>query len=78
MVLTIDAWRAQRDLPAPLLAAAGFAVAVLLTPGQVLPTAMALFTAGLLIRYASGRRRRSAAPDHIRPALPAAVSVREG
>ncbi|MBB2914301.1 4-azaleucine resistance transporter AzlC [Streptosporangium becharense] len=60
VVLTIDAWRAQRDLPAPLLAAAGFAVAALLVPGQVLPAAMALFTVGVLARYAL--RRRALAP----------------
>ncbi len=61
VVLTIDAWRAQRDLPTPLLAGASFAVAALLAPGQLLPVAMGLFTASLLIRY--GLRRRTAAPQ---------------
>ncbi|MGW3346645.1 AzlC family ABC transporter permease [Nonomuraea rubra] len=57
VVLTIDAWRDRRDLPTPLLAAASFAAALLLTPGQLLPVAMGLFTAGLLIRYALRHRR---------------------
>lgn len=61
VVLTIDAWRARRDLPSPLLAAASFAVAVLLAPGQALPVAMGLFTAGLLVRYAL--RDRGASPE---------------
>ncbi|ACZ90522.1 AzlC family ABC transporter permease [Streptosporangium roseum] len=81
VVLTIDAWRAQRDLPAPLLAATGFAAAALLAPGQVLPVAMALFTAGLLVRYAVGRRTTApvpGGPDHDdRPMLAPAASARE-
>jgi 4-azaleucine resistance transporter AzlC len=78
VVLTIDAWRAQHDLPAPLLAAAAFAVAALLAPGQVLPVAMTLFTVGLLIRYAAHGRTAArasafASDDHDRlvPAAPA-------
>ena len=62
IVLTIDAWRARRDLPAPLMAAASFATAALLTPGQVLPVAMGLFTAGLLVRHALTRRDAAPAP----------------
>ncbi|MGW4794625.1 AzlC family ABC transporter permease [Nonomuraea sp. NPDC004297] len=61
VVLTLDAWRARRELPAPLLAAASFAAAVLLAPGQLLPVSMGLFTASLLVRYAL-RRRPAPAP----------------
>ncbi|MEV0383000.1 AzlC family ABC transporter permease [Nonomuraea sp. NPDC050643] len=63
VVLTIDAWRAQRDLPTPLLAAAAFALAALLAPGQALLVAMVLFTTGLLIRYALRRRATPTPPD---------------
>ncbi|WP_084259049.1 AzlC family ABC transporter permease [Microtetraspora malaysiensis] len=75
VVLTIDAWRTQRDLPAPLLAAASFALAALLTPGQVLPAAMALFTVSLLIRYALRHRAGSPAPDEHRHPVPAVPAV---
>ncbi|GAA2832852.1 AzlC family ABC transporter permease [Nonomuraea rubra] len=76
VVLTIDAWRDRRDLPTPLLAAASFAAAALLTPGQLLPVAMGLFTAGLLIRYALRHRRpiTPAAPTPApSPSSPAAL-----
>ncbi|WP_198653678.1 AzlC family ABC transporter permease [Actinocorallia populi] len=69
VVLTIDAWRARRDLPSPLLAAASFAVAALLIPGQALPVAMALFTAGLLARYALRDRGAPPAAADV-PAVP--------
>ncbi|MDX6741287.1 AzlC family ABC transporter permease [Actinocorallia sp. A-T 12471] len=57
VVLALDAWRARRDMPVPLMAAGSFAVAVLATPGQALLTAMILFTACLLARYALERRK---------------------
>ncbi|MEV0613559.1 AzlC family ABC transporter permease [Nonomuraea sp. NPDC050404] len=62
VVLTIDGWRAQRNLPTPLLAAASFAVAALLAPGQLLPVSMGLFTTALLIRYAL-RPHRPGTPE---------------
>ncbi|MGP4094175.1 AzlC family ABC transporter permease [Nonomuraea sp. KM90] len=78
VVLTIDAWRAQRDLPAPLLAAASFAVAALLAPGQLLLVAMPLYAASLLVRYALRRRPapgipapETPAPEPSAPAAPA-------
>lgn len=71
VVLALDAWRDHRDPPVPLLAAASFAAAALLTPGLVLPVAMALFTAGLLLRHALKRRTAPPAPDT--PAHPAPV-----
>ncbi|ROO88325.1 4-azaleucine resistance transporter AzlC [Actinocorallia herbida] len=51
VVLALDAWQARRELPVPLLAAASYAIAALVTPGQLLLTAMALFTGGLLLRH---------------------------
>jgi 4-azaleucine resistance transporter AzlC len=56
-VLAIDAFRARRDIPAPALAVACALTARLLFPGQLLLTAFALFTAGLLAGHAYRRNR---------------------
>jgi predicted branched-subunit amino acid permease len=54
-VLAVDAFRARRDIPTPVLALACALVARVLVPGQMLLAAFALFTAGLLARYACRR-----------------------
>ncbi|MBC6470420.1 AzlC family ABC transporter permease [Actinomadura alba] len=58
-VLAIDAFRARRDIPIPLLALACALVGRFAFPGQMLPAAFAIFTAGLLTRYAWTRRERA-------------------
>nr|SBO91219.1 Branched-chain amino acid transport protein azlC [Nonomuraea gerenzanensis] len=78
VVLTIDAWRDRRDLPTPLLAAASFAAAALLTPGRLLPVAMGLFTAGLLIRYALRHRRQPSKPATRQLPAPVPASASAG
>ncbi|MCD0451574.1 AzlC family ABC transporter permease [Actinocorallia sp. API 0066] len=77
VVLTLDAWRARRDPPVPLLAAASFAVAAALTPGTPLLTAMGLFTAGLLARHALARRKAArllVVPEALAVPVPAAAA----
>ncbi|WP_433470163.1 AzlC family ABC transporter permease [Spirillospora sp. CA-128828] len=57
-VLALDALRDLRgDLPIPVLALLSALAARLLFPGQVLLVAFALFTGGLLVRYATTGRR---------------------
>ncbi|MCW8376081.1 AzlC family ABC transporter permease [Streptomyces justiciae] len=57
-VLALDALRGLRgDLPTPLLALLSALIARVLVPGQLLPVAFALFTAGLLVRAAATRNR---------------------
>ncbi|MFE1312862.1 AzlC family ABC transporter permease [Streptomyces sp. NPDC058755] len=59
-VLALDAVRDLRgDLPTPLLALLSALAARLLFPGQLLPVAFALFTAGLLARHLTTRRKPS-------------------
>lgn len=58
VVLALDAVRAGRDLPAPVMALISSLVATVLFPEQMLVTAMALFTAALLVRYAMTRSTR--------------------
>lgn len=61
-VLALDAVRDRRgDLPTPLLALLSALAARLLFPGQLLPVAFALFTAGLLARHLTAGRRPSRA-----------------
>lgn len=56
-VLAIDGVRSSRgDLPTPLLALLSALVARLVTPGQLLPVAFTLFTAGLVARYLARTR----------------------
>ncbi|MEV5106558.1 AzlC family ABC transporter permease [Streptomyces massasporeus] len=61
-VLALDAARDLRgDLPTPLLALLSALAARLLFPGEMLPAAFTLFTAGLLVRrLATGRKPRHA------------------
>lgn len=51
VVLAIDAIRATRDIPSPVLALACALVAMNVAPDQVLVVALALFVGGLLLRY---------------------------
>lgn len=51
-VLAIEAWRAERDLPGPLLALACAVTAGLLVPGGMLVVALVLYVLTLLARYA--------------------------
>jgi 4-azaleucine resistance transporter AzlC len=55
-VLAIDAFRARRDVPTPVLAVACALVARLIFPGQMLLAAFTLFTIGLLARHAYARK----------------------
>jgi branched chain amino acid efflux pump len=54
-VLALDAFRARRDIPTPVLAACCALVARFIVPGQMLLAAFALFAAGLLARHAYRR-----------------------
>ena len=66
-VLSIDAFRARRDIPTPVLAVACALVARFLLPGQMLLAAFALFTVSLLARHAYNRKANA----HAAHALPA-------
>ncbi|GHG62721.1 AzlC family ABC transporter permease [Streptomyces griseocarneus] len=57
-VLALDAVRERRgDLPTPVLALLSALAARLILPGQLLPAAFTLFTAALLTRHLTTRRR---------------------
>ncbi|MFJ9854796.1 AzlC family ABC transporter permease [Streptomyces sp. NPDC101150] len=56
VVLAVDAYRARRDLPTPVLALVCALVARFVVPGQMLLAALGLFTAGLLARHALSKR----------------------
>jgi predicted branched-subunit amino acid permease len=56
-VLTLDAFRSRREIPSVLLAGASVAVALALTPGVAMFTALLLFVALLLVRHALTARR---------------------
>ena len=50
-VLTLDAFRSRKELPPLLLAGASAAVALVLTPGMAMFTALLLFVGLLLVRH---------------------------
>jgi 4-azaleucine resistance transporter AzlC len=56
-VLTLDAFRSRAELPSVLLAGASVTLALILTPGVALFTALLLFVALLLARHALIARR---------------------
>lgn len=56
-VLTLDAFRSRHEVPSVLLAGASVTVALVLTPGVALFTALLLFVALLLARHAFTTRR---------------------
>ncbi|MGI9008666.1 MAG: AzlC family ABC transporter permease [Streptosporangiaceae bacterium] len=58
-VLAIDAFRATRDVPAPILAVTCALAARVIVPGQLLLAGFALFAAGLLARYVLRRKGRT-------------------
>lgn len=61
-VLALDAVRERRgDLPTPLLALLSALAARIAAPGEMLPVAFALFTAGLLARQSAVREEPSCA-----------------
>lgn len=60
LVLGIDAFRARRDVPTPIVAVACALVAHVAVGEQMLVVAMPLFTTYLLVRYLAMRRRASA------------------
>jgi 4-azaleucine resistance transporter AzlC len=55
-VLALDAFRARRDLPTPVLALGCALLARFAVPGEMLPVAFVLFTAALTARYARAGR----------------------
>ncbi|RMB83087.1 AzlC family ABC transporter permease [Streptomyces shenzhenensis] len=65
-VLTLDAFRSRREIPSVLLAGASVTVALVLTPGVALFTALLMFVGLLLARHARAARRP--AEDARRPA----------
>ncbi|MGW2327576.1 AzlC family ABC transporter permease [Streptomyces sp. NPDC001700] len=61
-VLTLDAFRSREEIPSVLLAGASVTVALVLTPGVALFTALLLFVALLLARHAYTTRRPTRRP----------------
>ncbi|MFD0276821.1 AzlC family ABC transporter permease [Kitasatospora sp. NPDC127111] len=61
VVLTVDAYRARRDVPTPALALVCALAARFAVPEQMLLAATGLFTAGLLARHAVAKHRAPAA-----------------
>lgn len=57
VVLALEGYRAQRSLPAPVLAVVCGLVGLLISPENMLVIAMGLFTLGLLAAYAIRARR---------------------
>lgn len=60
VTLTLDACRTKAQLPALLLAAVSFSVALVVTPGAALFTGLLLFVCTLVARYLFSSRRRKA------------------
>ncbi|MBK0420906.1 AzlC family ABC transporter permease [Leucobacter sp. CSA2] len=60
IVMTLDAVRSRREIPAVLLAGLSVGVAMLAAPGQSMLVALILYTVLLAVRYALGARRRDA------------------
>ena len=56
-VLTLDAFRSRKELPSLVLAGASAAVALVVTPGMAMFTALLLFVGLLLARHAVTARR---------------------
>ncbi|MDO0916948.1 AzlC family ABC transporter permease [Streptomyces sp. DT2A-34] len=56
-VLTLDAFHSREELPSLLLAGASVTVALILTPGMAMFTALLLFVGLLLARHAIAARR---------------------
>lgn len=56
-VLTLDAFRSRREVPSVLLAGASATVALVLTPGLAMFTALLLFVGLLLVRHVLATHR---------------------
>jgi predicted branched-subunit amino acid permease len=56
-VLTLDAFRSRSEIPSVLLAGASATLALVLTPGLAMFTALPLFVGLLLARHALTARR---------------------
>ncbi|MER6352826.1 AzlC family ABC transporter permease [Streptomyces sp. NPDC001634] len=63
-VLTLDAFRSRKELPSLLLAGASVTVALVLTPGAAVFTALLLFVGLLLARHAATARRTGQEATH--------------
>ncbi|MEU6576793.1 AzlC family ABC transporter permease [Streptomyces sp. NPDC046805] len=63
-VLTLDAFRSRKELPSVLLAGASVTVALVLTPGVALFTALLMFVGLLLARHALTARRPAEETAH--------------
>ncbi|MEJ8667995.1 AzlC family ABC transporter permease [Streptomyces sp. MS1.AVA.1] len=63
-VLTLDAFRSRKELPSVLLAGVSVTVALTLTPGTAMFTALLLFVALLLARHAVTARRTGREASH--------------
>ena len=61
-VLTLDAFRSRKELPSLLLAGASVTVALVLTPGVAMFTALLLFVGLLLVRHSVTARRTTQEP----------------
>ncbi|MBP0449907.1 AzlC family ABC transporter permease [Kitasatospora sp. RG8] len=66
VVLTVDAYRARRDIPTPVLALVCALAARFTLPDQMLLAATGLFTTGLLARYAVAKHRTPATKEPAR------------
>lgn len=77
VVLAIDAIRATRDVPTPILAVGAALVAARIAPDQLLVVALGLFVAGLLLRFRL-RGASGAAPVPSPPREEAAHAADEG
>ncbi|WP_430334721.1 AzlC family ABC transporter permease [Rhodococcus sp. ACT016] len=60
VVLAVDAFRARRDIPTPILALLSALVALVVARDQMLVVAMGLFVGALLVRFLLHRHGRSA------------------
>jgi len=63
-VLTLDAFRSREELPSLLLAGASVTVALVLTPGMAMFTALLLFVGLLLARHTLAARRTAQETAH--------------
>lgn len=59
VVLAVDAFRARRDVPTPILALLSALIALLVARDQMLVVAMGLFVGTLLVRFLLRRRART-------------------
>lgn len=63
VVLAIEAYRARRDMPTAVIALLSGLIGIALSPEHMLPIAMTLLTAGLLVRFWMRTRRAQRSPS---------------